>query len=55
MKQRLITLLIYLFISFAAPAMYQTAHIIKAETVKLWVMSYQMKAKLPLMHMTGIR
>jgi len=55
MKQRLITLLLYLFISLATPAMYHVAHIIKAETVKLWVMSYQMKAKLPLMHMTGIR
>jgi len=55
MKQRLITLLLYLFISLATPAMYHGAHIIKAETVKLWVISYQIKAKLPLMHMTGIR
>ena len=55
MKQRLITLLLYILISLATPAMYHGAQIIKAETIKLLVISYQIKAKLPLMHMTGIR
>jgi len=55
MKQRLITLLLYILISLATPAMYQTAQVIITETVKLWVISYHIKAKLPLMHMTGIR
>jgi len=55
MKQRLITLLLYILISLASPAVYEAAQIIKVETVKLWVISYQIKAKLPLMHMTGIR
>ena len=53
MKQRLITLLLYLLIALTAPLAYHGAHLVQAETVKLWVMSYQLKAKIPLMHMTG--